>query len=73
MKAVKYSKDVDALVIELSDEAIAYAEKVYRLGCREIAIARCADLSVRTGIKPISARLIRLGIVVRLPSSRTNS
>ncbi len=26
MKTVKYSKDVDALLIELSDDAIAYAE-----------------------------------------------
>ena len=26
MKKVKYSKDVDALLIELSDDAIAYAE-----------------------------------------------
>lgn len=26
MKRVRYSKDVDALLIELSDDAIAYAE-----------------------------------------------
>ena len=26
MKTVKYSKDVDVLLIELSDDAIAYAE-----------------------------------------------
>ncbi len=26
MKKVKYSKDVDALLIELSDDAISYAE-----------------------------------------------
>ena len=26
MKKVRYSKDVDALIIELSDDAIAYAE-----------------------------------------------
>jgi uncharacterized protein YuzE len=26
MKKINYSKDVDALLIELSDEAIAYAE-----------------------------------------------
>ncbi len=26
MKKVRYSKDVDALLIELSDDAIAYAE-----------------------------------------------
>ncbi len=26
MKKISYSKDVDALLIELSDEAIAYAE-----------------------------------------------
>lgn len=26
MKKIRYSKDVDALVIELSDEPIAYAE-----------------------------------------------
>lgn len=26
MKKIRYSKDVDALIIELSDDAIAYAE-----------------------------------------------
>ncbi|MBD1905930.1 hypothetical protein NDI37_26910 [Funiculus sociatus GB2-A5] len=45
--------------------AVPPSNKVYRPGCQEIAIARV--------IEPISPKLIRLGIVLSVPSSRTNS